>query len=182
MSLTHEERQLALDILRNSEHHLERLLTGLSDAQWWFKPAPDGWSAAHIAEHIIELEERTLEIIERVLAEPPARPEEIERVRGKEHKLIAAVPDRSHRVTAPPGFEIKGRFATPHLALAAFHPVRDRSRKMLEREGLHDHMFFHFIFRQLSCYQWLVMLGVHAERHCRQMEEVAACEGFPPGA
>jgi len=179
MSLTHEERKLALDTLRSSEQHLERLLAGLSEEQWWHTPAPDVWSIAHIAEHVVDMEERTLAVIERVMAEPAAPAEEIQRVRGKEHKLLAAVPDRSKRVAAPPGFEVSGKFASPELALEAFRKLRSRSIAMLDRDALHDHLFLHFVFRYMSCYQWLVMLGVHAERHCLQMEEVAASPGFP---
>ena len=70
MSLTREERQLALRVLRDSEQHVERLLTDLSEAQWLYRPAAEAWSISEIAEHVITMEGRTHETIERVLAEP----------------------------------------------------------------------------------------------------------------
>lgn len=179
MSLTQEERQLALRVLRDSEQHVERLLTGLSEAQWLYRPSVEAWSIAEIAEHVVTMERRTQETIERVLAEPPATREETERIRGKEHKLIETVPHRKHRATAPPGFEVTGRFPTAADALEEFRTLRQRSVAMLGREGLHEHLFLHFVFRNMSCYQWLIMLGVHAERHCGQIEEVKSSEGFP---
>src|SRR5690349_2928596 len=72
MSLTREERQLALRVLRDSEQHVERLLTDLSEAQWLYRPAAEAWSISEIAEHVITMEGRTHETIERVLAEPAA--------------------------------------------------------------------------------------------------------------
>jgi len=31
----------------------------------------------------------------------------------------------------------------------------------------------------MECYQWLLFLGLHCERHVRQLEEVKADPGFP---
>jgi hypothetical protein len=84
MSLTIEERQVALDILQSSEQHLKRLVVNLSAARWWFRPVPEAWCIAEVVEHIVDLEGRTLVAIEGALAEPPASSEEVERVRGKE--------------------------------------------------------------------------------------------------
>jgi hypothetical protein len=179
MSLTSEERQVALDILLRSEQHLERLVADLNDAQWRFRPAPESWCIAEVVEHLVDLEERTLAAIERVLSEPPAASHEIERVKGKEQKLIEAVPNRNRRVMAPPDLKVTGRFAAPALGLEAFRPLRRLSIQMLERAGLHEHLFSHFVFRQMSSFQWLILLGAHAERHCRQIEEIVATEAFP---
>jgi hypothetical protein len=151
----------------------------LSAARWWFRPVPEAWCIAEVVEHIVDLEGRTLVAIEGALAEPPASSEEVERVRGKEQKLIAAVPNRVRRVMAPSDFRVTGRFADPAVGLETFRPLRSRSITMLERAGLHEHLFAHFIFRQMSCYQWLIMLGAHAERHCLQIEEVMATPAFP---
>ena len=45
------------DFLRSSVHAGRKTfldaIAGLSEAQWKFKPAPDRWSIAEIAEHVI---------------------------------------------------------------------------------------------------------------------------------
>src|SRR3989442_287828 len=51
-ALTPEERQAAIKYLEETRQKVLDSLKDLSDAQWKFKPAPDRWSAAEVAEHI----------------------------------------------------------------------------------------------------------------------------------
>src|SRR5208283_81967 len=58
----------------------------------------------------------------------------------------------------------------------AFNAIRGRTMQFAEATTccIHDHFFPHFIFKELDCYQWLIMIGLHADRHILQMEEVKA--------
>lgn len=38
------------------------------------------------------------------------------------------------------------------------------------------------VFQDLDCYQWLVFLAAHGERHARQIEEIRTEAGFKPNA
>src|SRR5450755_3412676 len=56
-TLTKEERDHAIDYLKETQKAFLASLDGVSDAQWKFKPAPDRWSIAEVAEHIAVTEE-----------------------------------------------------------------------------------------------------------------------------
>ena len=51
-TLTPEERELALKSFQTTRDNFLKSIAGLSQAQWTFKPAPDRWSVAEVAEHI----------------------------------------------------------------------------------------------------------------------------------
>ena len=57
-----------------------------------------------------------------------------------------------------------------------FEKVRGRTLTFTEGTSgdLHDHFFPHPVFQELDCYQWLILLGLHADRHISQMEEIKA--------
>jgi hypothetical protein len=44
---------------------------------------------------------------------------------------------------------------------------------------LRSYFFEHPQFGELDCYQWLLFVGAHSERHARQAEEVIADPNFP---
>jgi hypothetical protein len=51
-TLTPQERELALKELQRTRDKFLQSIAGLSQKQWTFKPAPDRWSVAEVAEHI----------------------------------------------------------------------------------------------------------------------------------
>jgi hypothetical protein len=46
-------------------------------------------------------------------------------------------------------------------------------------DALHDHFFPHFVFGDLSCAHWLMMVALHTGRHVQQIDEVKASSGYP---
>src|SRR5580658_2717257 len=58
-TLTSQEREAALKQFETTRDNFIKSIAGLSPAQWTFKPAPDRWSVAEVAEHIT-LSESTL--------------------------------------------------------------------------------------------------------------------------
>ena len=51
-TLTQGERERAMSELHATRKQFLDSVAGLSDAQWNFKPSPDVWSVAEVAEHI----------------------------------------------------------------------------------------------------------------------------------
>lgn len=51
-TLSGEERETALSSLQSTHDAFLKSISGLSEKQWRFKPAPDRWSVAEVAEHI----------------------------------------------------------------------------------------------------------------------------------
>jgi hypothetical protein len=39
----------------------------------------------------------------------------------------------------------------------------------------------HPVFGDLDCYQWILSMGAHAERHLKQILETIASQDFPQG-
>lgn len=173
------ERQLAKDRLAASRERVLGITRGLSDEQWTFRPGEDRWSIAECLEHVVRVESRILGVIEAKVQEPaPGAPAE---VREKDASVFAAVPDRKNRRQAPEAARPTGQLAAAGELPDAFEKVRQRTSKFTDetQADLRNYTHPHGGFGELDCYQWLVLLGLHSERHARQMEEIKADANFP---
>src|SRR5664279_259504 len=122
------EREQARQLLTKSHQGFLKSIEGLTPAQWTFKAAPDRWSIQECAEHIVTVEQVVEnQVIAKALTGPrePLRRAEVKFTDGF---LIAALPDRSHKVQAPEMVAPKGRLATREAVLEAF----GANRKALE--------------------------------------------------
>ena len=119
------------------------------------------------------MEARIFMGIQHALAQPP-QPEKRAEVAGKIETLLRAVPDRSFKVAGPPEVMPRREWTDFSQVEAEFERIRDRTLSFAEETTLelHDHFFPHRIFKDMDCYQWLIMIGLHADRHISQMEEV----------
>lgn len=61
-ALTDQERTLLLTQLDKSAKTFRTSLEGVSDVQWNFKPAPDRWSIAECAEHVVTVDDMSFGI------------------------------------------------------------------------------------------------------------------------
>ncbi|MBL8174136.1 MAG: DinB family protein [Bryobacterales bacterium] len=159
------------DLLHSTHATLTTLITHLTPAQWHTQPNPESWSPAQILAHLTAVEEQTIARIESLLAQPPSPPEQLAQTEGQDALLLRHVPKRTRqRVPSPPEFAGAPTSPTPHEALARFAAARAQAIALLTRDGLHTRAFPHFAFGPLTCRQWLLMLAVHTQRHCLQIE------------
>lgn len=174
------QRTLVLEHLDNSRERLLQAVAGLAEEQRAFRPAEDRWSVTDCVEHIIVVERFIFANILRKIETPP-QPERRPEVAGKEHAVLTRVPAREIRVKGPDPVMPTGRWPDFEVMLGEFQQTRDRSRAFaIETQAcLEDHFFPHPFLGELDCYQWLLFLGTHCERHVRQLEEVKADPGFP---
>jgi len=100
-TLTPEERESALKLFQTTHDNFLKSIAGLSDKQWKFKPAPDRWSVAEVAEHITVAETVIMGLIQHPLMQSPSAPEKRELVKGKDRLILEKMPDRSHKAQAP---------------------------------------------------------------------------------
>src|SRR5271154_4170814 len=98
--LNDSERAFLIEQMEMSKKAFLSSISGLSEAQWTFKPAPAVWSVQECAEHIILAESYIFAGAQRVLKTPAVpRPE---RSNSEfDHQLAMGVQDRSHKATAP---------------------------------------------------------------------------------
>jgi uncharacterized damage-inducible protein DinB len=179
-TLTAQEREFALQQFQTTRDNFLKSISGLSQKQWTFKPAPDRWSIAEVAEHITVSETTIFGVIQRSL-QSPATPEKREQVKGKDELILTRVPDRSHKAQAPEILRPTGRWATEADLTKAFEDARKANMEYVRttNDDLRDHFFDHPAFGTLDGYQWLLLISTHSARHTAQIEEVKADPNFP---
>src|SRR5580698_9233836 len=180
-TLTPQERDAALKQFETTRDNFLKSIAGLSQKQWAFKPAPDRWSVAEVAEHIAVSESTLFGLVQRRIMQSPAAPEKREQVKGKDQLILERMPDRSHKAQAPEFLRPTGRWATEAELTKAFEDSRNTTMDYIRttNDDLRDHFFDHQVFGTLDGYQWLLLISAHSARHTEQIEEVKADPNFP---
>jgi len=173
------EREFLLRYLAASRERLVEIVVGLSKEQQRFRPAADRWSVADCVEHVSIVEKAVLKRIQVLVLDPPQPPAQPEGT--PDDVVLSRVPSRSTRRTAPPEARPARRWTDFDALLRQFEAARERSLRFVAvtQGDLRSHYFAHPYLGELDCYQWLLFLGAHAERHARQAEEVTADPDFP---
>jgi hypothetical protein len=176
------ERDFAAKQLAESRDRLLQLVRPLSPAQLAFKPAPDRWSIAENLEHVILVERRGFGFVERAVKQAPD-PSRRSGYPGESEGLITMLRDRSHPRRGPEQIQPRGTWPHDQL-IKEFESARRRTCEFLAgtTADLHAHFSPHPLFGDLSCYQWLLVLSAHCDRHRAQSEEVMAHQEFPRAA
>ena len=179
-TLTPQERQQALELFQSSRANFLKSISGLSEKQWRFKPAPDRWSVAEVAEHITVSESTLFGLVQKSM-QSPADPAKRELVKGKDQVIVAKVPDRSQKFKAPEILQPTGRWASEADLIKAFEDARKTNMDYIRttNDDLRDHFFDHPVLGPMDGYQWLLLIATHSARHTAQIEEVKADPNFP---
>ena len=180
-TLTSQEREAALKQFAATRDNFLNSIAGLSQAQWTFKPAPERWSVAEVAEHITVSESTLLGLVQKQIMTSAAAPEKREQVKGKDEIILEKMPDRSHKAQAPEFLRPTGRWATQAELTKVFEERRAATMDYVRttNDDLRDHFFDHPAFGTLDGYQWLLLISAHSARHTAQIEEVKADPNFP---
>ncbi len=180
-TITPEEREVAVKHLQTTHDAFLQSISGLSEKQWRFKPAPDRWSVAEVAEHITVAEGAILGMVQKQVMTSPAAPEKRAEVAGKDEMILKNVPDRSHKLQAPEFLKPTNRWATREELTKVFEEERKTTMDYVKTtsDDLRDHFFAHPVFGPLDAYQWILLISAHSERHTKQILEVKADPNFP---
>ena len=176
--ITSAERNKADRYLAETRNALVEATKGLSEAQWKFKPAPDRWSVAEVAEHLALLEEYfgngiRPQIMKSPAAELPGGAKQVDTV------VLNKVVDRSTKFQAPDPIQPTGRW-TPTETLDHFLAARQQTVAFLKSTtDLRGHVFSHPVFGPMDGYEWVLAVAGHTERHTKQILEVKADPNFP---
>jgi uncharacterized damage-inducible protein DinB len=180
-ALSAQEREYAIKQFETTRDNFLKSISGLSEKQWTFKPAPDRWSVAEVAEHITISESTIAGLVHERLMQSPAAPEKREQVKGKDEMILQRMPDRSHKAQAPEMLRPTGRWPTEADLAKAFEESRKANMDYVRttNDDLRDHFFDHPAFGTMDGYQWLLLISAHSARHTAQIEEVKADPNFP---
>jgi len=177
-ALTQADRERGVKYLEQTRDAVVAATSGLSEAQWKFKPAPDRWSVAETLEHITLGEDYMFKYVsENVMKGPAGAPgRDVAKI---DAMVLAMIPDRSHKAQAPPELVPTGRW-TPAETLDHFLKSRARTIEFMKTtQGLRDHVADSPLGQPLDAYEWLLFIGAHSERHTKQILEVKASADYP---
>jgi DinB superfamily len=175
--MTAGERQFVLELLDETQGRVLRLLEGLSAEQLLYRPESDCWSVAENVEHVVVTERRLVTGIEKLLQGPP---DPATQCSLTDDEVLRRVGTVVKPIQAP-------EFVVPTLRWPAetlsreFAATRTRTRDFASATTADLRRYFiqHFVFGHLDGYQWLLLIGAHAQRHSAQAEKVKASPGFP---
>jgi hypothetical protein len=181
--MTSAERSYLVEQLESSKKTMLSAIAGLSEAQWNYKSAPDRWSVAQCAEHLILAEDYLFGATQQILKSPAVpRPENSNA--EYDRKVVSMVQDRSHKFTAPepiaPSTGTTSKFATPADAAREFTARRDKTIAYVK--STQDDLRVHVMqgpIGPMDDYQFFLLLASHSVRHTMQMKEVQADSGYP---
>ena len=175
------DRDQARRALTESREFLCQTVAGLTAEQRAFKPAADRWSIAECIEHVVVVESAVLQRVQKTILEPP--PAEKPDTQGKDRMILEEVPVRSRQVQAPLALAPTGRWDCEQVP-REFEAARERTLAFAGSTDadLRSYVFPHPIFGPLDCYQWLLAIAAHCERHVHQMVEVKGHAAFPGNA
>jgi len=178
-SLTAADREKALKYLESTKQGVIDATTGLSAAQWNFKPAPDRWSVAECMEHIAAAEDFIRGNVEEKVMKAPPRPAG-EDVAAIDAFVMSALPDRSHKAQAPEPLKPTNRFSSPDAALKHFLESRAKTEEFLKNTNdLREHAVMSPMGKDTDAYEFMLFIAGHSERHTKQILEVKADPNFP---
>jgi len=185
-TLQSNELDQALEYFDQTKKRVLGITSGLTDAQWHFKPTPDRWSIAQNLEHMVMVEDRVLGPVRELLAQAPPPPPGFDRALI-DRIAIEKIPDRSRKATAPE-FIHPGSQLTPPEALARLSQNYQRlAEYVTSTPDLREHIIesppLRFVtdgaHTSMDGFQWALALAAHDERHVRQIAEVQAHADYP---
>jgi hypothetical protein len=171
------ERQRVLEQLEDSRARMVGIVERLTPEQWAFQPESGRWSPNEVLEHVVIVENRVLGFIN---DKTKGEPEPGKKSQAQDGVLAATLPDRTNRRQAPEIARPSGQWPGTQ-ALAEFESTRRRTIDFVSGcpQNLRYYFQPHGAFGELDCYQWVLLLALHADRHGMQIEEVKATPGFP---
>lgn len=164
-----------LEAIDETRGRLYDRVEGLSPAQAKFRPTPDAWSVAEIVEHLAIIEEQLSRLVVMMVKKAESagaqaggqsfRPFSLDQFieRSRKEKYIAP------ETVRPSGsLSLEDSLARMRRSRAELHELRPK----LEAIDLASMTYPHPAFGPLDLSQWLAFIGVHEDRHLRQIETV----------
>ena len=177
--LSADELKRASDHLKKTSAALLAATSGLSAAQWEFKPGPTRWSVAEVTEHLAAAEDMLMGMIKDKVMVAPARTEAAN-LKEIDDFVVTAIADRTNKVQAAEPLMPTKRFGSPENSLKHFKESRAKTLAFLnDTKDLRDHAVESPLGKKLDAYQWLLFISAHTERHTKQINEVKADSNFP---
>lgn len=178
-TLTPDEKQKAIELLKQALEETISAVEGVSEAQWNFKAADDKWSVAQVSEHILKSEGLIFGAVNQVTA-MPANPDWATQTEGKTELMMTGVLDRSQKFKAPEQLQPSSGMSKADF-ISQFRAAREKTIRFVAETSapLKEHTMDHPVLKTLNGYQWLLLIPLHNQRHNLQIKEVMESSGYP---
>jgi uncharacterized damage-inducible protein DinB len=173
-----DRAKLVRDLEGSRQKFLDAIADVTTEAQWSYKPAPDRWSVAECAAHIVAAEEFFRQSVRDAMKSPPLPTEQ--QSDARDSTISAMVRNRSNRFQAPAQLEPAGKVMPKAQTIAAFEATRAETLQYVRttQDALREHGTG-VPPNTMTAYQGILMLSGHTERHTAQLLEVKASPGYP---
>jgi hypothetical protein len=179
-TISKKERKDATDLLTSTHNAFLKSLEGLSNAQLNYKASDSTWSVDGNVKHLAVVEQTILGMVEDALKKP-ANPEKRADIKVSDEQLIKNYENRSNKVKTLPSLEPQNvSFTSTSEALSSLKQNREKAINFVNttKEDLRNHVI-EYPFGSYDCYQSILILGAHMNRHTQQIEEVKSQAEFP---
>jgi uncharacterized damage-inducible protein DinB len=175
--LSRGDRDFAMSNLHATRRMLLDAVSGLTPAQWSFKPGPDRWSIREILEHLVRSEDSMFHWSQETLKSPAVAPHGD---RAQDERCLARMADRSQKAQAPAPDRPTGGWSSPAELIQEFNQRRDRTIRYVEttQDALRSHRTGPGE-NSYDAYQILLLISGHTQRHVAQIDEVKADPHYP---
>lgn len=175
------------DIIESMSEARERFqkgIAGLSDAQQNFRSTPETWSVAEIVEHVSIVDSQIVKLVDMLLAKADGAAGEGASNGGHQMKPFSfdAYIERSltEKYQAPERAHPRGGVSVTD-SLDKMRATRETLLALaprVESTDLSGVRYPHPAFGPLDAYQWLALIGVHEDRHLRQLDTLMQSPEF----
>lgn len=177
-----------LEAIDETRARVSARVEGLSHEQEKFRPSPDAWSIAEIVEHLSIIEGQLSRLFAMMVKKAGSAVAPEAQAEGQSFRPVdlSKFVERSlkEKYNAPETVRPSGEVAVAdsldrmRRSRAALHELRPK----LESMDLSGATYPHPAFGPLDLYQWLAFVGVHEDRHLRQIEAAMSSPEFEAAA
>ena len=169
--MVENEKSLMIEGLDNGRVALLSAIRTVSDNLATRRPAVDKWSILECVEHVAVAEEY---LLAQILAATHYGTPVINKQR--EAAIQVRGLDRTRRIESPDVAKPTGRFATLESAAEHFLSCRTNTIEFLEscNDDLRAMLTDHPTIGRVNCYEMLLLMALHPQRHANQIGEIRA--------
>ena len=175
--MTDEDREHLLVHFQMTTQMVAEQVRGLSPAQLEYRASPDRWSIRECVSHLAVAEPDYWRDLMKAVKAPPNMQSEKSMVSDADIMWYGI--DRVVHTKTGGGHEKVDTYKNLAEALGKFQTLRATMIEYIK--STHDDLRAHSFGdrERIDCWQWMLEISTHAERHIQQIREIKNDPGFP---
>lgn len=175
--MTDEDREHLLVHFEMTVQVLAEEVRGLSPAQLEYRTSPDRWSIRECVSHLAVAEPDYWRDLMNAVKAPPDM--KVKKSANTDADILWYGIDRVVHTKTGGGHEKVATYKNLGAALAKFQALRATMIEYIK--STHDDLRSHSFGTTdpIDCWQWMLEISTHAERHIQQIREIKADPNFP---